>query len=107
MTANVLSGITTRDNGTIIVEGGTPHAQNQIRTSIYGAGNVGGYAQSGGNVIVDGDALALSSDDYYVFSLTYPGHTFHMSGGTLTRKRSAGGTGGLRGGILINCDLKT
>lgn len=103
LTANVSSGITTRDNGTIIVEGGTLRA-NQIRTSIYGVGHVGGYAQSGGNVIVDGDAPNSSSGDYYVFSLTYPGHTFHMSGGTLTVKGARGGTGGLRGAILINCD---
>jgi hypothetical protein len=103
LTANVNSGITTRDNGTIVIEGGTLTA-NQIRTSVFGVGNVGGYTQTGGNVTVDGDAPGSSAAEYYVFSLTYTGNTFFMSGGTLTVKGARGGTGGLRGAFLINCD---
>ncbi|HYG20126.1 MAG TPA: hypothetical protein VD816_14410, partial [Ohtaekwangia sp.] len=103
LTALVNSGLTTRDNGQIIVEGGTL-LTNQIRTSVNGIGNVGGYAQSGGDVVVNGDGPGGTSSDYYVFSLTYSGNTFLMSGGTLTVKGAKTGTGGLRGTFLINCD---
>jgi hypothetical protein len=103
LTTQVNSGITTRDNGQIIIEGGTL-LSNQIRTSILGVGNVGGYAQSGGDVIINGDGPGGYATDYYIFSLTYPGNTFYMSGGTLTVKGAQTGTGGLRGAVLINCD---
>lgn len=103
LTTRVNSGITTRDNGQIIVEGGTL-LSNQIRTSVYGVGNVGGYAQSGGTVVIDADGIGGSAGEYYVFSLTYPGNTFYMSGGTLTVKGARGGTGGTRGAVLMNCD---
>ncbi|RAV99615.1 hypothetical protein DQQ10_18620 [Pseudochryseolinea flava] len=101
LTASVNSGITMRDNGNLIVEGGSLFA-NQIRTSVFGVGNVGGYTQSGGNVVINGDGG--TAPEYYVFSLTYTGNTFNMSGGTLTVKGARLGTSSLRGAILINCD---
>ncbi|NOS91059.1 MAG: T9SS type A sorting domain-containing protein [Cyclobacteriaceae bacterium] len=101
--SRVSSGITTRDNGTIIIEGGTVNT-NQIRTSVLGASNIGGYVQTGGSVTVDGGGPGGTSLDYYVFSLTYSGNVFQMSGGTLTVKGSRTGTGGTRGAIFINSD---
>ena len=78
------SGLTLRHNGLIKVEGGNV-LTNQIRTSIQGSGSLGGYNQSGGNVVVDGDlGVGGSNNDYYVFSLTYTGNVFIMSGGSLT-----------------------
>ncbi|MEM8568271.1 MAG: T9SS type A sorting domain-containing protein [Bacteroidota bacterium] len=106
--APVRSGITTRDNGTIIVEGGIVTV-NQIRTSVLGAANIGGYFQSGGTVDVTGQNV---QQNYYTFSLTYPGNTFNMSGGTLrvagsdTFNDNTGGTSGQihGGGIFIDSD---
>ncbi len=95
LNAPVNSGITTRDNGNIIVEGGTMTV-NQIRTSVLGVENIGGYTQSGGTVNVTGNNISTS---YYVFSLTYPGNTFNMSGGTLNV--SGARTGSNTGGIFI------
>jgi hypothetical protein len=103
LSANVQSGITTRDNGTIIVEGGTLTTR-QIRTSVNGAANVGGYVQSGGDVTVNGGTI---NADYGCFSLTYPGNVFSMSGGTLTIKGANtgnGGNGNNRGSVFINSD---
>ncbi len=95
------AGITTRDNGTIIVEGGTV-TTNQIRTSVLGAANIGGYFQSGGTVNVTGGSI---NNDYYTFSLTYTGNTFNMSGGVLNVSGSQPLTGGgAGGGIFINSD---
>lgn len=103
LTARVNGGITTRDNGSIIVEGGTLNT-NQIRTSVFGASNIGGYIQSGGTVTVDGGGPGGAQNDYYIFSLTYPGNVFTMSGGTLIVRGARGGTDGTRGGIFINSD---
>lgn len=75
------SGLTIRANGQIVVEGGSV-STNQIRTSIQGSGSLGGYRQSGGTVTVDG-SLGGAENKYYLFSLTYPGNVFIMSGGTL------------------------
>lgn len=101
LTADINSGLTLRDDGFIEVDGGTLTAQ-AIRTSTNGASAVGGYIQSGGDVILTGGAV---SDDYAVFSLTYTGNVFNMSGGTLTvQNRSSLGTGSLRGAIFINSD---
>lgn len=95
------AGITTRANGTIIVEGGTV-TTNQIRTSVLGADNIGGYFQSGGTVNVTGGSIGTS---YYTFSLTYSGNTFNMSGGVLNVSGSQPLNGsGLGGGIFINSD---
>lgn len=101
--SKVSAGITTRDNGTIIVEGGVVNT-NQIRTSVLGASNVGGYVQTGGAVTVDGGGPGGTGLDYYVFSLTYPGNVFQMSGGTLTVKGYRAGTASTRGAIFINSD---
>ncbi len=93
--ARVKSGITTRGNGLIKVEGGTL-TTNQIRTSIYGDDNVGGYVQSGGTVNILG---GNTNTDYYAFTLTYPGNVFNMSGGTLHIHEAHG-----KGGIFIASD---
>lgn len=101
LTANINSGLTLRDDGIIQIDGGTLTAQ-AIRTSTAGAGAVGSYIQSGGDVILTGGAV---SNDYAVFSLTYTGNVFSMSGGTLTvQNRNSLGTGSLRGAIFINSD---
>ncbi|MDF1548108.1 MAG: hypothetical protein P1P88_09825, partial [Bacteroidales bacterium] len=94
-TASVSSGFTFRDNGLIKVEGGTLNA-NQIRTSVNGAGNVGGYYQSGGIANIGGSSTSTA---YYVFNLTYSNNTFTMSGGTLNILQA-----NAKGGIFINSD---
>ncbi|MEO7989884.1 MAG: hypothetical protein ABI663_10100, partial [Chryseolinea sp.] len=103
LTATVNAGITIRDNGTIVVEGGTV-TTNQIRTSVNGPTNIGGYVQSGGTVTVDGGGAGGTGLDYYVFSLTYPGNVFNMSGGDLIVKGARSGTGATRGAIFIASD---
>jgi len=96
--APINSGITTRVNGNIVVSGGVMTI-NQIRTSVNGPENIGGYTQSGGTVNVTGNNISTS---YYAFSLTYPGNTFNMSGGTL---QVAGAPSGANtGGIFIASD---
>ena len=103
LTAPVSSGITTRDNGNIVVEGGILTTR-QIRTSVLGAQNIGGYTQSGGEVNLTGGSI---NRDYYTFSLTYTGNTFNMSGGTLNISGSAafqdnsGTSGQIHGGALF------
>ncbi len=93
--APINSGITTRANGNIVVSDGVMTV-NQIRTSVNGPTNIGGYTQSGGTVNITGNNISTS---YYAFSLTYPGNTFNMSGGTL---HVAGApTGANTGGIFI------
>ncbi len=103
LVASVGSGLTTRENGIIQVDGGTVDV-GAIRTSVAGAGAVGSYIQSGGTVTVTG--LGGISADYAVFSLTYSGNVFNMSGGTLIVKNRPTdlGTGLLRGTIFINSD---
>ena len=96
----VSSGFTTRDNGLIKVEGGTMNT-NQIRTSVLGLGNVGGYVQSGGTVNIINPGT--TQNNYYHFSMTYPGNTFSMSGGTL-HVYDANGTATNQGGIFIASD---
>lgn len=99
LTVMVSSGITTRDNGSIIVEGGILNTR-QIRTSVLSASNIGGYIQSGGAVTVDGASGV--NGDYALFSLTYTGNVFNMSGGTLTVRGAF--NSGSRGAIFINSD---
>jgi len=94
--ALVGSGFTLRENGLIKVEGGNLNAY-QIRTSVLGAGNIGGYVQSGGTTDIDG---TTSETDYYPFCLTYTGNVFNMSGGTL----NVHGATGVNRGIFINSD---
>ncbi|WP_218022461.1 LamG-like jellyroll fold domain-containing protein [Chryseotalea sanaruensis] len=103
LTANVVAGITTREDGAIIIEGGTV-TTNQIRTSVEGPTNIGSYIQSGGTVTVNGDGPGGTGLQYYVFSLSYPGNVFNMSGGDLIVKGTRGGTDGTRGAIFINSD---
>ena len=90
--AEISSGITTRGNGLIRVEGGTL-STNQIRTSVYGADNVGGYVQTGGTTHILGEN---TTNNYYCFNLTYPGNVFQMTGGTLHIHEAH-----QRGGIFI------
>ncbi len=87
------SGITTRLNGIVRVEGGVLNT-NQIRTSVMGAEHNGSYIQSGGTVNVLG---GNTTNDYYVFNLTYEDNSFEMSGGTLNIREANG-----KGGVFIN-----
>ena len=96
----VSSGITTRKNGLIKVEGGTLNT-NVIRTSVFGPSNVGGYVQSGGTVNIVNPNSA--TNNYYHFSMTYSGNVFNMSGGTL-HVYDASGTATGEGGIFIASD---
>ena len=98
--APINSGFTLRDNGTILVEGTGVLNTNQIRTSVLGAGSLGGYIQRGGQTNLLGDNTNndyTTNGDYYVFNLTYPGNVFVMTGGELNVKKSRG-----KGGIFIN-----
>lgn len=113
LTASVGSGFTLRENGLIKVEGGNLVA-TQIRTSVEGVQSLGGYVQTGGDAVVDGylPSGGTPQSDYYIFSLTYAGNLFSMSGGTLTVKgvrNMADNTGGTSGewhggAIFINSD---
>ncbi len=91
----ITNGITFRKSGTLEVEGGTVNVY-QIRTSVLGVTNVGGYIQTGGIVNV---GLGGGSPDYYTFSLTYPGNVFRMSGGTLNITRPTA-----KGLFFVNSD---
>lgn len=91
--AKIASGLTFRENGIINIEGGIVNV-NQIRTSVEGTTNYGGYVQTGGTVNVEGGDTNTS---YYVFSLPTTTSVFNMSGGTLKVNLSNG-----KGGIFIN-----
>lgn len=93
--ANINSGITTRLNGVFESEGGITEL-GQFRTSIFGAENVGGYIQRGGEVTINGSG---SENKYYSFTLSYGGNVFELTGGKLT----INGTNS-RGAIFINSD---
>ncbi len=82
LNANCNSGITTRGNGVLHVEGGELNT-NQIRTSVFGPSNVGGIIINGGVVNVNGTRPGGVNGSYYTFSLTYPGNLFRMTGGEL------------------------
>ncbi|MFN9502172.1 MAG: T9SS type A sorting domain-containing protein [Chryseotalea sp.] len=101
LTADVTGGITTRENGIIQVDGGTITTR-QIRTSTAGVSSDGSYIQTGGDVVLTGNDV---SDEFAVFSLTYPGNVFNMSGGTLTIQSANNlGTASTRGSVFINSD---
>lgn len=101
--STVGSGITLRGSGSLKVSGGTVTLR-AFRTSVQGASAQGTYEQSGGSVIILGGAGI--SADYAVFSLTYTGNVFIMSGGTLRiQGRTSLGTGNLRGTVFINADV--
>jgi hypothetical protein len=89
------SGITTRLNGVFESTGGFSRLR-QFRTSVLGTQHIGGYIQSGGDVLIDGDNANTS---YYSFTLSYGGNVFELSGGTLTIE----GTN-TRGAVFINSD---
>lgn len=93
LNAPINSGITTRDNGQLTIEGGTVTV-NQFRTSINGVSAQGGLVMSGGIFNIIGGS---TSNNYYTFSLTYSGNVFSMSGGTI----NLSGTNS-KGGIYIN-----
>ncbi|MGB3464861.1 MAG: hypothetical protein WBA74_06315, partial [Cyclobacteriaceae bacterium] len=93
LNATVSSGITTRDNGQLTIEGGIVNV-NQFRTSIQGVSAQGGLVMSGGIFNVIGGS---TNTDYYNFSLTYSGNVFNMSGGTLNISNV-----NTKGGIYIN-----
>jgi hypothetical protein len=99
LSAPISSGVTLRVNGTLEVEGGSVTA-NQVRTSVLGTSNIGGYIQTGGTVVVNG--TGGTNGNYYTFSMTYPGNVFRMSGGTLTIRRASSTTD--RGILFINSD---
>ncbi|MEL6558031.1 MAG: hypothetical protein AAFQ94_07595, partial [Bacteroidota bacterium] len=79
LNAPINSGITTRDNGQVTIEGGTVTV-NQFRTSINGVSAQGGLVMTGGIFNITGGS---TNSDYYIFSLTYSGNVFNMSGGTI------------------------
>ena len=93
--ALVPQGFTLRENGSVVVEGGTLNA-NQIRTSVLGPSHVGSYIQTGGTANLLG---TNTNTDYYVFNLTFPENVFQMTGGTLHIHEAHG-----KGGIFINSD---
>ncbi len=82
MNSFCISGLTTRDNGLIQVDGGVVNT-NSIRTSVLGAENIGGLIINDGIVNVDGNLPGGARPEYYTLSLTYPGNLFQMTGGTL------------------------
>jgi hypothetical protein len=93
LNAPINSGVTTRDNGELTIEGGTV-TMNQFRTSINGVSAQGGLIMTGGILNITG---VNTSTDYYTLSLTYTGNVFNMSGGTINMSGSNS-----RGGIYIN-----
>ncbi|HDP75637.1 MAG TPA: hypothetical protein ENN49_07190 [Bacteroidales bacterium] len=94
LNAKINSGITTRLNGVLEVSGGTVNL-GQFRTSVYGTQHVGGFIQTGGTVNVN--QAWGSSGNYYLFTLSYEGNVFTLTGGTLNIR----GTNA-RGSIFIN-----
>ena len=94
--AQINSGITTRLNGVLEVSGGTANL-GQFRTSVYGTQHIGGFIQTGGTVNVN--QAWGSSGSYYLFTLSYEGNVFTLTGGTLNIR----GTNA-RGSIFINSD---
>ena len=76
------SGLTTRDNGLVQVDGGEINT-NQIRTSVLGAENIGGLIINDGTVNIDGTLPGGTQPNFYTLSLTYPGNLFRMTGGVL------------------------
>ncbi len=93
LNAPINSGITVRDNGLLIIEGGTVTV-NQFRTSINGVSAQGGLVMSGGQFNVIG---GNTSGNYYIFSLTYEGNVFNISGGEINLSGVSA-----KGGIYIN-----
>ncbi|MEQ9230158.1 MAG: hypothetical protein RIF46_05705, partial [Cyclobacteriaceae bacterium] len=94
--ADVNSGITSRANGTLYMEGGEVTIR-QFRTSIFGATNQGGIVMTGGILNVTGETNGGINDNYYPVNLTYSGNVFIMSGGTMNVYGA-----NPKGGIFVN-----
>ncbi len=96
--ADINSGITTRGNATLIIEGGTVTVR-QFRTSVFGATNQGGLVQTGGVFNILGATAGGTNTDYAPFNLTYEGNVFNLAGGVVN---IAGPNS--KGGIFIGSD---
>lgn len=96
--ANINSGITSRGNGTLFIDGGEVTIR-QFRTSVFGATNQGGIIQTGGILNVTGQTNGGISNNYYPLNLTYTGNAFNVSGGTINISGA-----NVKGGIFINSD---
>ncbi len=94
--ADINSGITSRANGTLYMEGGEVTIR-QFRTSIFGATNQGGIVMTGGILNVTGETNGGINDNYYPVNLTYSGNVFIMSGGTMNVYGA-----NPKGGIFVN-----
>jgi hypothetical protein len=98
LTANVDSGITSRANGTLFMDGGTVTIR-QFRTSVFGATNQGGIVMTGGTLNITGELSGGINDNYYPLNLTYSGNAFTVSGGTINISGANS-----KGGVFINSD---
>ena len=96
LNAPINSGITTRENGLLTIEGGTVTV-NQFRTSINGLSAQGGLVMSGGIFNITGGTTNTS---FYTFSLTNTGNVFNMSGGVINLSGV-----NTQGGIFINSSV--
>ncbi len=96
--ADINSGITTRGNATLIIEGGTVTVR-QFRTSVFGATNQGGLVQTGGVFNILGATAGSTNTGYTPFNLTYEGNVFNLAGGVVN---IAGPNS--KGGIFIGSD---
>ncbi|WKV12156.1 beta strand repeat-containing protein [Marivirga harenae] len=92
------SGITSREAGTLKVNGGIVNIP-QFRTSVNGSDNVGGMEINGGTVNIGTTAGVNPSNNYYTLSLTYTDNAFIMTGGELNISDATN-----RGLVFINSD---
>lgn len=98
LTADINSGITSRGNGTLFMDGGIVTIR-QFRTSVFGPTNQGGIVMTGGILNITGETNGGISNTYYPLNLTYSGNVFTVSGGTLTLSGA-----NVKGGLFINSD---
>lgn len=92
------SGITSREAGSLKVNGGTVNIP-QFRTSVNGSDNVGGLEINGGTVNIGTTNGVNPSGNYYTLSLTYSDNAFVMTGGELNVSDATN-----RGLVFINSD---
>lgn len=92
------SGITSREAGSLKVNGGTVNIP-QFRTSVNGSDNVGGLEINGGTVNIGTTNGVNPSGNYYTLSLTYSDNAFIMTGGELNVSDATN-----RGLVFINSD---
>jgi hypothetical protein len=100
LTADINSGITSRGNGTLFIDGGTVTIR-QFRTSVFGTSNQGGIVMTGGTFNITGQTNGGISDDYYPLNLTYSGNAFTVSGGTINISGA-----NVKGGVFINSSVE-